>query len=234
MELQRIPEWYSDRLGKFTASEFHKLMSGGRRDMTPEELAEEKAKGGKRKTIDTLFGETALSYIDAKVTEILTNGTGCDYGFQGNKATEWGEYWEPIAKEKFIEKVGMLVEPCGFINISERFGGSPDGLILGGHIEIKCPYKPENHVQNLWLKNAQELKEKHFEYYVQCQVNLIAVKGSECFFVSFDPRMQNEKLQMKIIPVPKDNELIEEIQMRYTEALKTLKQKINLLFESYL
>jgi len=232
MELQRTPDWYADRLGKFTASEFHKLFASGRRDMTEEELAAEKAKGGKRKTIDTLFGATALSYIDFKITEILTNGTGCDYGFQGNKATEWGEYWEPIAKEKYIEECGTHIEPCGFINIAERFGGSPDGLIDNGHIEIKCPFNPENHIQNLWLKNAQDLKEKHFEYYIQCQVNLIAVGGVECKFVSFDPRMQNEKFQMKIIYIERDEEIIKEIWERYREALKILKEKINQLFES--
>lgn len=209
---QKSAEWFSQRLGKFTASEFHKLMTSGR---------------GK----DEYFGKTAISYIDSKITEILTNGTGCDFQFQGNKATEWGEYCEPLAREKYTEKKGIAVKECGFIEISERFGGSPDGLIEGGIIEIKCPFNPDNHVQNLWLANEADFEKAHYEYYIQMHVNMIATNSQFGDFISFDPRMQNESFQLKVLRINRNEATVKEIKERYSEALKILNAKIQQLFK---
>ena len=230
MEFQHIPEWYISRLGKFTGSEFHKLMTGGRRDMTPEELEAEKKSGGKRKTVDTMFGDTALGYIDDKISEIITNGTCLDFKKLVTKETEWGNYWEPYARESFVNITGIEVNQCGFIDISERFGCSPDGKTEFAALEIKCPYNTSVHVRNLRLKDGQGLKILHPEYYVQMQIEMIALKKNLGYFVSFDPRC-SEKLQLKVVQVNRDEQMIYEILRRKDEALKILNASINEFFE---
>jgi YqaJ-like viral recombinase domain len=229
MELQRIPEWYVDRLYKFTGSEFFKLMTGGRRDMTPAELEAEKEAKGKRKTVDTLFGDTALTYINDKIAEIITNGTCIDYKALDTKEFRWGKYWEPFAKEALQKELGIEIVECGFINISERFGCSPDGELPVHALEIKCPYNTTVHVKNLRLKGWQDLKEINYNYYVQLQIEIMALKKDKGLFVSFDPRCY-EKLQLKIIEVPRDEELISEILYRKDEAVKILNTVIGEMY----
>jgi hypothetical protein len=226
MEFQKTPQWYVDRLGKFTGAEFWKLMTGGRRGMTPEEFEAEKAKCGKRKTIDTLFGDVAMTYIEDKIAEITTNGTCIDYKSFETKETKWGNYWEPIAKEAFTAKTGILINPVGFINISERFGSSPDGETIDASFECKCPYNTMIHNRNLRLKDSNDLKEQHKNYYTQVQIEIMALKKDKGYFVSFDPR-NSEKLQLKIIEVPRDEEMIKEILYRKEEALKVLNSIMN-------
>ncbi len=188
---QKSSEWYEARLGKFTSSELSKLLTSGR------------AK-------DQEFGDTALSYIKEKLHEHFTKGTCLDYGFQGNKATEWGEHFEPEARDLYSEMTGYLVTECGFIQSqeSEMFGGSPDGLVgEDGLIEIKCPYA-SNHVEHLTLKTAQDLQASKKEYFAQCQGNLLATGRKWCDFVSYDPRYQNPLFRMKILRVERDEEFI--------------------------
>jgi len=221
LEMQKVPEWYQARLGKFTGSEFFKLMTSGRRDMTEAELETEKAAKGKRKTVDTLFGDVAITYIEDKLAEITTNGTCIDYKSFETKEMKWGTYNEPKAKEVFSEKTGLLIKPCGFIDISERFGCSPDGDTEPAALEIKCPYNTTIHNRNLRLKTAQDLKELHKDHYVQLQIEILALKKQKGYYVSYDPR-NSGPLQMKILEVARDEEMIKEILYRKNEAIKVL------------
>lgn len=224
--LQRVPEWYVARLYKFTGSEFYKLMTGGRREMTPDELKAEKEARGKRKTIDTLFGETALSYIDEKLTEILTNGTSIDFTQFSSKETEWGKFWEPYAKEEFTKRTGLTLKEHGFIEISERFGCSPDGETSDdGILEIKCPFKCINHTKNLKLINYEDFVSKHEDYYVQMHIEMIALNKNFGYFVSYDPRY-SYLFQLKIIKIPRNEDLVKEILYRKDEAVKILNAEI--------
>lgn len=208
---QKSPEWYEKRLGNFTGSEFWKLLTNG------------KAK-------DKLFGDTALTYIDNKVAEIITNGTCLDYGFQGSKETEWGNYCEPKAKEAFTQKTGFSIIGCGYIQIDERFGCSPDGSTEDAIIEIKCPYNTINHIAHFELKNSADLLELSKAYYTQMQVEMIALKRDFGYFVSYDPRC-SDLLQLKILKVNRDEDFIKLINERYKAALKILNDKIDNLFE---
>lgn len=188
---QKSSEWYEARMGKFTSSELYKLMTNGR------------AK-------DKEFGDTAISYISVKLHEYFTAGTCLDYGFQGNKATEWGTYYEPEARSFYSEKTGNLVQECGFIQskLSEMFGGSPDGLVgEDGIIEIKCPYE-SGHIKNLAYQNADEFKKNEDKYYAQIQGNLMATERQWCDFISYDPRYQNDRFKIKIIRINRDDEFI--------------------------
>ena len=209
---QKSTAWFEERRGKFTASEFFKLMTSGR---------------GK----DQLFGATALDYIDEKVDEIITSGDLNDFGsFAGNKATEWGEYWEGPAREKFTEKTGIEVIEVGFIQIEERLGGSPDGITEDAIVEIKCPFASKNHTANLFLRDQFDLKAEHKEYYIQMQVNMLAANKKKGYFISYDPRKLQPSLSLKIIEVQIDEDMITEIQMRYAEAMKILSQRLEYLY----
>lgn len=229
-QLQRVPEWYIDKLGKFSGSEFWKLHTGGRRDMTPAELEEEKKKGGKRKTIDTMFGDVAYTYIDDKIAEIITNGTCIDYKYFDTKETRWGNTWEPEAKIKFTEATGIQIEECGFINISKRFGCSPDGKTSdGGILEVKCPYNTNVHLKNLRLTSGAELLDLNKNYYIQMQIEMLAIGAKFGYYVSYDPRC-SPLLQLKILRVERDEEMIKEIELRKDEAVKILESEIDKLF----
>jgi len=83
------------------------------------------------------------------------NGTCSDYTFQGNKATEWGNYWETIARQKSSEKLKLESFEIGLFSIYDRLIGSPDGVMQNGILEIKCPYEPVNHVKNLYILDAE-------------------------------------------------------------------------------
>jgi YqaJ-like viral recombinase domain len=225
---QRTPQWWHDKEGMFSASEFHKLMSGGRREMTPNELAAEIANKGKRKTIDTLFGDTALTYIKDKISEIITNGTCLDYTRFETKATDWGNAWEDEAKQAYSAKIGNLIESIGFVKIDDRCGASPDGFISLGLIEqksliieIKCPYRTTNHVGNLLIKTQAQFKQERPNYYVQIQVQLLATGLDSCDFISYDPRC-SDLTKLKIIRIGRDEEMIKEIEYRKDEAKKIL------------
>lgn len=229
---QRSQEWFELRFGCFTASEFHKLMSGGKRKMTPDELIIEKLNKGKRTTIDTLFGDTANTYIDNKLAEILSNGLSKEFeSFQGNRATEYGELLESVARDAFTEETGIKVQECSFIKIDERFGGSPDGLTEDAIIEIKCPYVLCNHLQNMQMLSVDDFITLHYDYYIQMQVNMIAAKVNKGYFISFDNRYPNRSLWLKILEVPLDENLKAEIMHRYQEANKILSQKLEFFYD---
>jgi len=228
---QRSDQWFKDRSECFTSSEFHKLMSGGKRKMTPAELEAEKLIKGKRTTVDTLFGDTANTYIDTKLAGILSNGLSVYFeSFAGNKATEYGEIQEPVAREAFTAETGIEVKECGFIKIDERLGGSPDGLTTDAIIEIKCPYVLANHLQNMQMLTVEDFISLHYEYYIQMQVNMIAAKVSKGYFISFDNRYPNRKLWLKILEVPLDENVKKDILHRYQEANKILSQKLEFFY----
>lgn len=187
--LQNNADWYSARLFHFTSSEVWRLLSKGRQaEIT--KIAEE--------------------YIMKKIAEEITAGTCLDYTQIETKQTRWGHEYEPYARTAYEERTGCTVELCGFIEWSPSFGGSPDGLVGDdGGIEIKCPYDTAVHARNLLLDSAEEFRKTRPEYYAQIQGNMLVSGRSWFDFVSFDPRVQNEKLQLSVLRVPRDDDYIQ-------------------------
>lgn len=70
-------------------------------------------------------------------------------------AIEWGNTWEPVARAEFEKHIGSDVDQLAFITTENgRAGCSPDGIIMvNGEpvagLEIKCPYRPANHVATI-------------------------------------------------------------------------------------
>lgn len=196
---QNTAQWYGARLFHFTSSELSKLLT--------------KPKSGDG------VSKTAENYIYDKIAEELTNGTCLDYTQLDTKEVRWGHEFEAAARAAYEDRMGVNVELCGFIEYSPSFGGSPDGLVgEDGGIEIKCPYNTANHARNLLLRTPADFKALHPEYYAQIQGNLL-ITGRKWFdFISYDPRVQNEVFQLKVLRIPRDEKMIAEIKAAVDRA----------------
>ena len=115
--LQRSEEWFDIRLGKFTASEIHKLMG-----------------------IQGL-GKVGETYCFEKACE-LVYGKDDEENFISYDMQR-GVTLEPMAFRKFVELKAMEfveVKECTFFPYSKDSGASPDGVVGNDAIlEIKCP-----------------------------------------------------------------------------------------------
>jgi predicted phage-related endonuclease len=214
-------EWHKKRLGKLTSSRFDDMMARGR---------------GK----DDKFGRAALVYIFEKVAELLTNAPH----EVSSKAMEWGTDMEATAISRYEELTGLKVFPADFYPLGEFAGGTPDGMVEDemetirmveingifiqangpeGIIEVKCPFNPANHAETL-INN--EVPEKH---YLQIQGNLLVTGRWWCDFISYDPRVQEESLQIFIKRVYRDEPAIKAIQDRILEVAEKVKNLYNQL-----
>lgn len=117
--------------------------------------------------------------------------------FFGNLATSWGSTMEDVARDRYIELMGVKVSETGFHPWTERMhrgrviaGGSPDGLVSDardtspsqsssrlGILEIKCPHSSRRPVK---LGACM-----HYMY--QVQFNMVVTNRSFGDFVSYTP-----------------------------------------------
>lgn len=164
---QRSEEWFAQRMGRFTSSEFYKLMT------SPKSKSE-------------ILSEGAKTYVMEKVAETLTGQSKPSFD---SLAMSWGTENEPQAREWYTKLSGSMVEECGFIQHGEHAGGSPDGLVgTDGGIEIKCPYISSNHVAHLEITDNESMLSTAKDYYWQMQ-SLMFFSGRKWWdFVSCDPR----------------------------------------------
>ena len=203
-----LDDWQKARLGKFTASRIGDLMKKGRAKKD-------------------IWGLTAENYIYEKISELLT---GLPKETPETFAMAWGTKYEAEAIKRYNEIMPIKAIPMGktFIKFNEICGGSPDGFVgEKGIIEVKCP-NSHKHFRT-YIKD--EIDES---YLYQCQGNMLFSNRDWCDFVSFDPRFQNEDLQIKIIRIQRDDEvcdaILERISMATKEVLEIAK-KYNLNFK---
>lgn len=228
-------KWLVMRKGRITASDFGKLFTPGRRDMTEEELeARPKGpKGGlldKRTTTPTIFGDVAMTLIRSKIAELTS--TEIDREQNGGalvKSFEWGVRYEEDATEEFKRRTGLSIIYHGlnnpvFYEYGDYSGGSPDGDIINENagLEIKCPADENVHIKRLLIKSVQEFKDQEFDAYCQCQGNMYIMKKDWYYFASFDPRKKDEALRMKIIKLYPDLEWQLEYEGRMDAAVEIM------------
>jgi len=194
--------WFNARLGKFTGSKIPDLMKAGR---------------GKEE-----WGLTALNVIRKVYVERDLSDIGrelyVDELFAKNfRQTNWGNKYESYAREEFTKVTGINVEETHFQLHKEIpfIGGSFDGKCIGQNkiIEIKCPYDPLVHQTNLELD--EEMMLKH-DYYGQIQCNIEVAGAESCYFISYDPRRNNQALF--ILEVERDEEFLEKFLTRVLAA----------------
>jgi hypothetical protein len=229
---QGTPEWFQMRLGRFTSSEMHKLMKPGKRTMTAAELAArpKKGKGSSTTQIDdfSIMSDTAQTYIDEKVAEVLTGEVADDvYAF----AKEYGKEMEPLAAEYFTEITGYEVEPAPFIPFGDHAGGSPDRFLttIDAGLEIKCPLKSVKQVKYLKLTDQYDLLAHFPEFYWQCQSNLLFTGKAKWYFATFCPKMKVAKHKLQIIEVFPVTEHYDMLTQAICGAVKEKLQILNLL-----
>ena len=199
-------KWLEARGTRFTASEIHKLM-GASRSGSP-------------------LSKTAESYIYEKAAEILTGERKMAFG----AALDWGKEQEPNAfhtfsKVDFNEWTYYGGENYVFIPYLESSGYSPDGLSSDAILEIKCPFNSGIHLKNFNIYDAGTLKEIHPEYYWQMQLGMLATNLEKGYFVSYDPRMPQQK-QLHVAEIEKHD-----VEFEVTEKLSIAHDFLKLILQ---
>lgn len=212
---QGSPEWFEQRLGRITASNFGTLMTLPR-SRKDRELG--------------LMSQSTRSYLIGKVSEVLT---GTSKNITPTKALEWGSATEDEARSIYELERMVEVKQIGFavLNTNPIIGGSPDGLVgEDGMIEIKCP---DSDTFTGYLLGDSIVK----NYMAQIQGNLWILNRKWCDFIVYDPRVVREDLRIKIIRVERDEEYIEKIAEAVDRALVyygAMLKQLGLTFEDVL
>lgn len=193
---QGTTEWFEARLGKVTASRVVDVVA-----MT---------KSG--------YSASRANYMAQLVVERITGKVEESYS---NAAMAWGTEHEPMARAEYEILRGVMVNEIGFVPhpTIENSGASPDGLVNDkGLIEIKCP-NTATHIETLLTR---EIPKKYI-----CQMFWqMACTGREwCDFVSYDPRMPDH-LKLCVINVPRNEELIGELETEIAKFLKEVDLKV--------
>lgn len=229
---QGTAEWDQVRLGRFTASEMHRLMGAAKREMTPEELKNRPPKGTPGATAKLIndyskLSDAAMTYVNEKVAEVLT-GQARSQGYAFPLI--WGIEHEQDAADFFEAKTGFTLEKVGFFQYSTHAGGSPDRFVNDTDIlEIKCPSDSVNQIQYLLLTDQYDVRREYFPYWCQCQANMLFTGRNLCHFVTFDPRMVDDKHKMTHIEIKVDAEFHALIIQQITKATEEKLKLIQLL-----
>jgi len=192
--------WLSQRCGKLTASRMADAM-----DLTAKGLDSAKRKALKVELLaERLTGDTVPHFV--------------------NSFMQWGLEQEPAAKAAYELASGQMILPCGFYDhpqISE-FGATPDGLIPGGVIEFKCP-QTTTHIG--WIL-AGGVPEQHRP---QILAQLACTGRERAVFVSFDPRIKDERKRLYIaewVPERAEIEAVEEHARKFLAEVEMMFQQL--------
>jgi len=200
-------EWYKVRSGKFTPSELHKLMT------------EPKSKAD-------ILSVGAITYIKEKIAETLIENLPNENEFT-NAATAWGNSYEDEAISIFADQSDTEIIKPGFIDCNDYFGGTPDGIAADGSfgIEVKCPYNPTIHLDNLVL-DPMDFPKARKEYYYQIQGYALLTGIKDWYFISYDPRQQ-DPLKIRHILVEMDRDTQKKIREKLKIANEYKQKLIN-------
>lgn len=201
-----------DRLGKFTASEFDRLMTYENR-------------------IDD-FPAGAMSYVREKVAEVMTDSCDYDESFTSD-AMQWGKDHELEAVERFHKETDLQVVYYGdqqkFINyqgkkddiLNGNCGGTPDGHIdKDNGIEVKCPLSKTHLSYILDIRDAVTFKETQKKYYWQVQGYMMLTGRKAWYFVTYDNRFKDVSKQIHIIKIVRDETDIQKLRTRLEMAVR--------------
>lgn len=190
MNQQRSKEWYSERAGRFTASEIHKLLG---------------VKG---------LGETGNTYCFEKAVELVF-GLSEDDDYQSADMRR-GIELEPLAFSKFKELMYLEfkeVTEAYFYPYGDDAGASPDANVDKDAIaEFKCPR--HNKFFALVAKGAEAIDPTYKD---QMQTQMLCSNSKRCHF--FNYIIFNGKEMWHEIIVNRDDARIEFIKERIKEGV---------------
>ena len=190
---QGSDEWKALRAGRVTASNFGKVLAGGN-------------------------GKTRRAYMLQLLAERLSGEPQDTYT---NAAMEWGTQTEPRARAVYELLTGQDVEQVTMVKRDENVACSPDGLLPGSGLEIKCP----NTATHLDYLLSGQLPSA---YRPQVQGCIWICEVDRWEFMSFDPRIP-EASQSMILTVQRDDEYInalEEAIDRFVGEMVDLENKL--------
>ena len=176
---QRSPEWVRARIGHLTASRM------------PAAMAFTKA------------GKETEERRKLKIDIVAERMTGLAQEYFVSAAMKWGVEQEPFARQEYEMRTGELVGDVGFVAHPEieYLGASPDGLVgADGLVEIKCPTS-NTHIAYLLERLVPD------QYKPQMIVQMMCTGRRWCDFVSFDPRMPEQRQLMIVRYVPTTDEM---------------------------
>ena len=196
---QRSAEWFAARCGRVTASRVADVIA----------------------TTRSGYAASRANYMAELVVERLT---GLPTEGYTNAAMQWGIDQEPHARAAYSARTGELVEEIGFVpHPTLEAGASPDGLVLDGILEIKCP-NTATHIEYLLEKTVPT------KYFTQIQWQLACTGRAWADFVSYDPRMPSH-LSLLVVRVQRDNEEIVKLEREVGIFIAELAAKVNTLKE---
>lgn len=174
--VQGTDEWFAARAGKITASRISDVRA--------------RIKSGEAAARRNYRAELVVE----RMTGLPTVG-----GFV-SKEMQWGTDHEPDARFAYEMRTGTLVEQIGFAmpDDIDFTGASPDGLVgEEGGVEIKCP----NTATHLETVKTGKVPGK---YYDQIQWSMYVTGRSWWDYVSFDPRVRFDALQLFVKRIERD------------------------------
>jgi hypothetical protein len=193
-------DWLKFRAGMFTASEISRLLTDPTKK--EQESGEQLSKGAKTYIFERIASQLALPEPDYY-----------------SAAMQHGNETEPQAVISFANLYGFDINDSDFIYTSigghvifsdndETYCGTPDIVLPNAIAEIKCP-SPHTHIKYLLIKNELDILEQMPDYYAQMQLNMVLSEKYLCYFISYDDRFYNEKHQIKVVEVHKNENFIE-------------------------
>lgn len=166
-QLQRTPEWFAQRLGKFTGSRIKDLMNCNRATTKKDWSDGTKIAG---------FGDTAIRYIFGKAMERK-------YGYAVQTPTtaamRYGTENEEVIKEIYQQKFEREIKEVGFVQIQDYLGTSADGLI---DEKIAVEIKASTNWSTYMSRTQKEFNEKHEDFW-QVQNHMLCLDVEECEYI---------------------------------------------------
>lgn len=228
---QGSDQWDEIRVGRFTSSEWWKLMEFGKRLMTPAELAARPKTGKGSSTTQapdfTKFSQVGETYIRVKVAETLT---GLPRPQAYAYPLVYGKEMEPQAVEYFEASTGLKCASIGFQPFGAHAGGSPDRVIEDSKwgLEVKCPLTSDKQIDYLYLTDHFDLKRMYPDYYWQCVTLMFFMDFEGWHFCTFDPRFKSEKHKMTFIKI-EAKDVMEDFDLIAATLENAVKQKLQML-----
>ena len=200
-------EWYQARIGLVTSSKVHDAI-------TPRQ----KNKPGESKPKNELPELAARAKLKRQmIAEMLTQITTEHYV---SAAMDWGVENEPRARAEYEYRTGHNVEQLGLVMHPKnaRAAATADGWVAPhGILEIKCP---ETYTHLEYLENG--IIPAEYLDQIDWQMACCGPEIEWCDFVSYDPRIEHEDLQMLIVRRERNPERIAEMELAVEQFLSEL------------
>jgi len=195
---QHSKDWFAVKCGKFTATDFGKLMP------TPKQGPED-------------FNAAQMAIIYRVAAERLTGlKKGSDWG---SAPKDFGVETEDEARVSFMLETGLDVYEVGFVEFNEWIGCSPDGLIGDDEgLEIKCP-NSDTHLR--YMNRPEDLLD---DYRYQCVGGLLCTGRKRWHLYSYDPRFESERMRSVHVIIERDEAEMCLLGNRLNEAIDKVEE----------